>query len=61
MPGTNNLRAQQRRFDLWRREFNENRPHEALKKYHRSTSGYDRGINNKRILTSLAQYKKLKS
>jgi putative transposase len=24
------LRAQQRRFDLWRREYNEERPHEAL-------------------------------
>lgn len=30
MPPAHTLRAQQRRFDAWRREFNEERPHEAL-------------------------------
>ena len=52
VPGSKNLRAQQRRFDLWRKEFNESRPHEALKmkvpaqKYRRSTRVYERGIVN---------------
>ncbi|MGH9857415.1 MAG: IS481 family transposase [Acidobacteriota bacterium] len=42
-----NLEAQQRRFDSWRAEFNEQRPHEALgmqtpaQRYERSSSKYD--------------------
>jgi len=54
VPGSKNLRAQQRRFDLWRKEFNESRPHEALKmkvpaqKYRRSTRVYERGIANEK-------------
>src|SRR5205823_5846611 len=30
-PSRRNRRAQQRAFDLWRKEYNEDRPHEALK------------------------------
>jgi putative transposase len=49
-PASTNLRSQQRRFNRWRREFNENRPHEALgmktpsEEYRRSSSIYIRGI-----------------
>jgi transposase InsO family protein len=63
VPGSKNLRAQQRRFDLWRKEFNEDRPHEALKmkmpaqKYRRSTRAYDRGINNKKQINYPDGYK----
>jgi transposase InsO family protein len=62
-PASMNLRAQQRRFDLWRKEFNEDRPHEALKmkvpaqKYHSSTSVYERGINNKKQIKYPDGYK----
>src|SRR4030065_735482 len=31
IPASKDLRGQQRRFDIWREEFNENRQHEALK------------------------------
>src|SRR5574341_577474 len=53
VPASRNLIGQQRRFDKWREEFNENRPHEALEmkvpaqRYGRSTVVYRRGINNK--------------
>ncbi len=49
-PASTNLRSQQRRFNRWRKEFNENRPHEALgmktpsEEYRRSSSIYRRGI-----------------
>lgn len=45
-PASVNHRAQQRRFNKWRKEFNEQRPHEALQMkkpaqmYHRSDRGY---------------------
>ena len=54
IPASRNLRGQQRRFDKWREEFNENRPHEALRmkmpaqKYSRSSRQYGRGVNNKK-------------
>lgn len=54
VPASRNLREQQGRFDIWREEFNENRPHEALKmkvpakRYRRSTRVCQRGINNKK-------------
>ena len=41
-PASTNLRAQQRRFDRWKKQFNEQRPHEAIgmrvpaELYHRS-------------------------
>lgn len=44
------LRAQQRAFDLWRREYNEERPHEALgqqppaRAYRRSARSYPRKL-----------------
>ncbi len=53
VPASRNLIGQQRRFDKWREEFNENRPHEALEmkvpaqRYRRSTRVYQGGINNK--------------
>ncbi len=46
-PPAGNRRAQQRRFNRWRREFNEERPHEALdmqtpsQRYRRSSRHYD--------------------
>ncbi|MDA2921302.1 IS481 family transposase [Desulfobacterota bacterium AH_259_B03_O07] len=54
IPASRNLREQERRFDSWRKEFNYERPHEALKmkvpaqKYRRSTTEYQRGMNNKK-------------
>lgn len=45
-PASSNRRAQQRRFNRWRKQFNEQRPHEALKMkkpaqlYHRSERTY---------------------
>ena len=52
IPASKSLRAQQRRFDKWREEFNERRPHEALRmktpsqKYIYSSREYRRGDNN---------------
>lgn len=53
-PASRNLREQQKRFDIWRKEFNEKRPHEAInmkvpaQKYSRSKTVYHKGINNKK-------------
>jgi transposase InsO family protein len=49
-PASTNLGSQQRRFDRWRREFNEKRPHEAIamktpsEKYTKSSRIYRRGV-----------------
>ncbi len=49
-PASANHRAQQRRFNKWRKEFNEQRPHEALqmkkpaKMYHRSDRAYAKSL-----------------
>jgi transposase InsO family protein len=54
IPASKDLRGQQRRFDRWREEFNEERPHEALdmktpsQKYCGSSRVYERGVNNKK-------------
>ena len=53
VPASRNLIGQQRRFDKWREEFNEKRPHEALEmrvpaqRYSLSIRVYRRGINKK--------------
>jgi len=53
VPASRNLIEQQRRFDIWREEFNKKRPHEALEmrvpaqRYRRSTRVYQGGINKK--------------
>ena len=63
VPASRNLREQQVRFDIWREEFNENRPHEALKmkvpakRYRRSTRVCQRGINNKKQIKYPEGYK----
>jgi len=63
VPASRNLREQQGRFDIWREEFNENRPHEALKmkvpakRYRRSTRVCQRGINNKKQIKYPEGYK----
>lgn len=56
IPTSRNLRHQQRRFDKWREEFNEQRPHEAIgmkvpaQVYRPSTREYQRGEDyNKQI------------
>ena len=49
-PASANHRAQQRRFNKWRKEFNEQRPHEALQMkkpaqmYHRSDRAYAKSL-----------------
>ena len=49
-PASANHRAQQRRFNKWRKEFNEQRPHEALQMkkpaqmYHRSDVTYPKSL-----------------
>ncbi len=54
IPASKNLRGQQGRFDRWRKEFNEKRPHEALdmktpsQEYCGSSRRYERGVNNKK-------------
>lgn len=54
IPASKDLRGQQRRFDRWREEFNEKRPHEALdmktpsQMYCGSSRDYERGVNNKK-------------
>jgi transposase InsO family protein len=51
-PPAVNYRAQQRRFDQWQQEFNQERPHEALgmkrpaQLYRPSPIGYDRRMTN---------------
>ena len=53
VPASRNLIEQQRRFDIWREEFNEKRPHEALEmrvpaqRYSLSIRVYQGGINKK--------------
>jgi transposase InsO family protein len=50
-PASANNRAQQRRFNKWRKEFNEQRPHEALQMkkpaqmYYRSARTYPKNLN----------------
>jgi len=54
IPPSTNIGEQQSRFDIWRKEFNEKRPHEAInmkvpaQKYSCSKTVYNRGINNKK-------------
>jgi len=54
IPASKDLRGQQGRFDRWREEFNEKRPHEALdmktpsQMYCGSSRDYERGVNNKK-------------
>ena len=54
IPASRNLREQQKRFDIWRKEFNEKRPHEAIamkvpaQKYRRSKREYHGGVSNKK-------------
>ena len=56
-PARANLRAQQRALDLWRREYNEERPHEALGQkppatvYTRSTRRYPRPLKRPEMNT----------
>jgi transposase InsO family protein len=63
VPRSRDLREQQGRFDIWRKEFNEYRPHEALgmkapaQMYRRSTRSYRRGINNERCIEYPGGYK----
>lgn len=63
VPGSRTLIEQQGRFDIWRKEFNEYRPHEALgmnvpaQRYCRSTRSYQRGINNERHIEYPEGYK----
>lgn len=63
VPCSRNLTEQQERFNMWRREFNEKRPHEALQMkvpaqmYRRSARSYHRGVNNERHIKYPEGYK----
>jgi len=63
VPASRNLREQQRRFDIWMKEFNEKRPHEAIEmkvpaqEYCSSTREYERGENNKKQIKYPDGYK----